>query len=76
MDKGDAVHVDSGILHGHKKGMKTEPFVVMWVNPEPVIQSEISPKEKNRYHRYRIYMESGKNGTDEPICRAGIEAQT
>lgn len=50
MDKGDAVHVDSGILCGHKKGMKPEPFVVMWVNPEPVIQSEISPKEKNRYH--------------------------
>ena len=50
MDKEDAVRVYSGILRSHKKGMKSEPFVVMWVNPEPVIQSEISQKEKNRYH--------------------------
>ena len=44
-----------------------------WMNPEPIIQSEISQKEKNKYHVlthiYGIY----KDGTDEPICRAGIE---
>ena len=40
------------------------------------IQKEVSQKEKNKYcilmHIYRIY----KNGTDEPICKAGIEMQT
>ena len=45
-----------------------------WVKLEPIIQSEVSQKEKNKYfilmHIYGIY----KNGTDEPICRAGIEA--
>lgn len=49
MDKVDVVCVYSGILCSHEKGVKTEPFVVMWVNPEPVILSEIGQKEKNRY---------------------------
>ena len=42
---------------------------------ESVIQSEVSQKEKNKYciltHICGLY----KNGTDEPICRAGIETQ-
>jgi len=46
------------------------------MNLEPVIQSEVSQKEKNKYcivtHIYGIW----KNGTDEPICRTGIEMQT
>ena len=44
----------------------------MWMDLETVIQSEISQKQKNKYHVlmhiYAIY----KNGTDEPICKAGI----
>ena len=44
---------------------------------EPIIQSEISQKEKNKYtlvltHIYEIQ----KDGTDEPICRAAMETQT
>ena len=50
MHKVDVVCVYSGILHSHEKGMKTEPFVVVRVNPEPTIESEIGQKEKNRYH--------------------------
>ena len=52
--------------------------VVRWMNLQPVIQSEVSQKEKNKYriltyiYIYRIY----KNGTDEPICREGLETQT
>ena len=51
-------------------------FVEMWMDLESVKQSEVSQKEKNKYriltHICGIY----KNGTDEPICRAGIERQT
>ena len=51
-------------------------FVETWIDLEIVIQSEVSQKEKNKYciliHIYGIQ----KNGTDEPICRAGIEIQT
>ena len=42
-------------------------FVEMWMDLESVTQSKVSQKEKNKY--LRIY----KNGTDELICRAGIE---
>ena len=43
-----------------------------WVNLEPIIQSEVSQKEKNKYctltHIYGIQ----KDGAYEPICRAAI----
>ena len=34
------------------KRNETESFVVMWMNLESVIQSEVSQKEKNKYHTY------------------------
>ena len=44
-----------------------------WMNLEPIIQSEVSKKERKNYHVlthiYGIY----KDGTDEPIFR---ETQT
>ena len=43
------------------------------MNLEPIIQSEVSQKKKNKYcivtHIYGIQ----KDGTDEPICRAAVE---
>ena len=43
---------------------------------EPIIQSEVYQKEKNKYyilmHIYGLY----KDGTDEPMCRAAEETQT
>ena len=42
-----------------------ESVVMMWMNLEPIIQSEVSQKEKDKYHIlihiYRVY----KNGTEE-----------
>ena len=32
------------------KGNEIELFVVRWMNLESVIQSEVSQKEKNKYH--------------------------
>ena len=43
---------------------------------ESVIQSEVSQKEKNKYRILRHICGIQKNGTGEPICRAGIETQT
>ena len=44
-----------------------------WTNLEPLIQSEASPKEKDKYHIlthiYGIY----KDGTDEIIHREAME---
>ena len=53
-----------------------EPVLVRWTNLEPVIQSEVSQKEKDKYHIlthiYRIY----KHGSEEFIYRAAMEKQT
>ena len=40
---------------------------------DSVIQSEVSQKEKNKYHLLTYICGICKNGTDEPICIAGIE---
>ena len=47
-----------------------------WMNLEPIIQSEISQKEKNNgLILMRIYG-IWEDGTDESICRAAMETQT
>ena len=57
------------------KRNKFETVVVKWMNLLPVIQSEISQKEKNKYcvlmHIYGIQ----KNSTDEPVYRKEMEMQ-
>ena len=39
----------NGILLSHKRN-EIELFVVRWMDLESVIQSEVSQKEKNKYH--------------------------
>ena len=43
------VHTFNGILLSHKKN-EFESVLVRWMNLEPVMQSEVSQKEKNKYH--------------------------
>ena len=47
-----------------------------WMKLEPIIQSEVSQKDKEHYsiitHIYGIY----KNGNDNPICKTEKETQT
>ena len=53
-----------------------ESVPMRWMNLEPIIRSEISQKEKDKYciltHIYGIY----KNGTEEFIYRVATEMQT
>ena len=53
-----------------------ESVLMRWMNLEPIIQSEMSQKEKDKYyilmHIYGIY----KNGSEESIYRAAVEKQT
>ena len=46
-----------------------------WIKLEPIIQSEVSQKEKHQYsiltHIYGIY----KDGNDNPICKTETETQ-
>ena len=34
------------------------PFAAIWLELEIIILSEISQKEKDKYHRYHLYVES------------------
>ena len=53
-----------------------ESILMRWMNLEPIIQSEVSQREKDKYciliHIYGIW----KNGTEEFIYRAAMEKQT
>ena len=53
-----------------------ESVLKRWMNLEPIIQSKVSQKEKDKYrilmHIYGIQ----KNGTEEFIYRAAVERQT
>ena len=46
------VIIHNGILLGHKKN-SFESVLMRWMNPEPIIHSEMSQKEKDKYsHAY------------------------
>ena len=53
-----------------------ESVLIRWMNLEPIIQSEVSQKEKNKFciltHIYGIQ----KNGSEEFISKAAMEKQT
>ena len=45
-----------------------------WMKLEPIIQREVSQKEKKIY--VKAYIWKPEDGTDEPICKAEVESQT
>ena len=52
-----------------------ESVLMRWMKLEPIIQSEVSQKEKHQYsvlmHIYGIW----KDGNDDPICKTAKETQ-
>ena len=52
-----------------------ESVLMRWMNLEPIIQNEVSQKEKKKYciltHIYGIL----KDGTGKPTCRTAMETQ-
>ena len=74
MYKEVAVHIHNGILLSHKKNT-IESVLMKWMNLEPILQSEVSQKEKDKSiivtHIYGI----SKNGTEEFIYRVVMENQ-
>ena len=58
-----------------RKRNETRSFVETWMDLETVVQSEVNQTEKNKYHILTHICGIQKTGTDEPICRAGIEMQ-
>ena len=60
------------------KRNEIELLVVRWMDLESIIQSEVSQKEKNKYHMLtHIWnQKKKKKGSDEPMGRTGIKMQT
>ena len=48
MDKEVVVHIHNGILLSHKRNA-SESVLMRWMNLEPILQSEVSQKEKDKY---------------------------
>ena len=46
------------------------------MNIEPIIQSDVSQKEKNKYHILMHIFGIYKNGTEEFIYRTAVKKQT
>ena len=53
-----------------------ESVLMRWMNLEPIIQSEVSQKEKDKYHIVTHIYGIQKTGTEEFIFRAAVEKQT
>ena len=53
-----------------------ESVLMRWMNQESIIQSEVSQKEKDKYHILIHIYGIEKNGTEEFIYRAAMEKQT
>ena len=52
-----------------------ESVLMRWMNLEPIIQSEVSQKEKDKYCILKHIFGILKNGNKEPISRATKETQ-
>ena len=50
MDKEHVVPIYKGVLLSYKKKNETTPFAVTWMQLEIIILSEVSQKEKDKYH--------------------------
>ena len=53
------VHIHNGMLLSHKKEC-LELVLMRWINLEPIIQNEVSQKEKDKYHILTNIKESRK----------------
>jgi len=74
MDK-VVVYIHNGILLSHKRNT-FESVLMRWMNLEPIIQSVVSQKEKDKHHILTHIYGIQKNGTEEFIYRAAMEKQT
>ena len=53
-----------------------ESVLMTWMDLESIIQSEVSQKEKDKYHIPTHIYGIQKDGIEEFICRAAMEKET
>ena len=52
------------------------PFAVTWMDLEIVILSEVSQREKEKYHMISLICGIQKKETNEPIYKTEVDSQT
>ena len=68
------VHIHNGILVIKRNVF--ESVIMRWMNLVPIIQSEVSQKEKDKYHILTHIYGILKSGSEEFIYRETMEKQT
>ena len=58
MDKEDVVYIYTIEYYSAIKKNEIMPFAVTWMGLEIIILSEVSQKEKDKYHMISVYVES------------------
>ena len=66
-------YIYNGIYYSAIKRNLLESVLMRWMNLKPIIQSEVSQKEKNKYHILTQTYGIWKDRTDKPICRVAME---
>ena len=74
MNKEDVVPIYNGILLSCKKKNEIMPFAATWTDLEIIMLSEVSQKEKGKYHT--TYMQNIKYDTNELIYETETDSQT
>ena len=75
MNKEVVVYIQNRILLSHKRNT-FESVLMRWMKLGPIIRSEVSQKEKDKYHILMHIYGIQKNGTEEFTYRAAVEKRT
>ena len=74
MDKKAVVHIHNGVLLSIKNNT-FESVLMRWMKLEPIIQSEVSQKEKHQYSILKHIYGIQTDGNDNPVCKTAKETQ-
>ena len=74
MDKEVVEHICNGILLSYLKKNTFEAVLMRSMKLEPIIQSEVSQKEKHQYCILAHIYGTQKDGNDDSICKAARDA--
>ena len=75
MDKEVVVQIHNEYYSAIKRNI-FESVLMSWMNLEAITQSEVSQKEKDKYHILMHIYRIKKDDTEEFIYRAAMEKQT
>ena len=68
-------HIYTMEYHSAIKMNEIMPFAAIWMDLEIIILSEVSQKEKDKYHMISLICGISKNDTDELIYKTEIDLQ-